>query len=318
MVLNMVKSRMFSAVVLLGCTASAAAQADQQTLRCPNGPGALFGVVAYQCANCSFHLLGDGPMIFVDGVNVHNGKRPSFTFNAEPVVLETMGPTSLMAGDVIVAVNGAPITTRSGADQFSYPTRESVITVRRGNQQLEVNARPMVRVRCLAEAEFAEVTQGRIRIRGAGSLSERTILEWTTAPFVDGVQYRAPRDTLLVTPAGDTVRRNVSTGTHVTTQPRPGRFGFAVGCVGPCTRTRSTDGNEYYKFEYYPTVMAVVENGIAHRAGLRNGDLIIEVDDLSLVHEPGLIRFFQVERRDRVKLTVVRGGRRIAFDLRAR
>jgi type II secretory pathway component PulC len=61
-----------------------------------------------------------------------------------------------------------------------------------------------------------------------------------------------------------------------------------------------------------------VENGIAHRAGLRNGDLIIEVDDLSLVHEPGLIRFFQAERRDNVKLTVVRAGKRISFDLRAR
>src|SRR5262245_4395666 len=87
---------------------------------CPIGPGVAFGIVAYQCANCGFK----------------QDARPIYSFFAEPVVLEVNGKTGVSAGDVVEAVNGKPITTSAGAEQFTYPSAGvSSISVRRGRDR---------------------------------------------------------------------------------------------------------------------------------------------------------------------------------------
>jgi hypothetical protein len=120
-------------VASLGLAGSLAAQGN-----CPNGPGAAFGIVAYQCANCGFKQ--------------ESGHAPSYTFFAEPVVtqvdyrlsaLTSNRPVividgvvqngAIAVGDVIEAIDRRPITTQGGADLFAYPTPgPHSLTVRRG------------------------------------------------------------------------------------------------------------------------------------------------------------------------------------------
>ena len=73
------------------------------------GPGEAYGVIAYQCASCAFKR--------------DKGAAPEFSFNAEPRILATTEWSALRQGDVVEAINGQPITTRAGSDQFTYPSR---------------------------------------------------------------------------------------------------------------------------------------------------------------------------------------------------
>lgn len=112
------------AAIALG-SATLGAQADTAATQCSAGPGALFGVTGYQCANCSFTRDING--------------TARYTFNAEPTVLSTTDGTLVQAGDVIVAVNSQPIVSRLGADQFTYPASgRAVLTVRRGDQRVDL------------------------------------------------------------------------------------------------------------------------------------------------------------------------------------
>src|SRR5262249_16354991 len=72
----------------------------QDTGSCPATPGGAFGITGYQCANC--------------GVSRVKGQRASYSFMTEPVVVDAVPGGKIVAGDVIEAVNGKPITTRAG------------------------------------------------------------------------------------------------------------------------------------------------------------------------------------------------------------
>jgi C-terminal processing protease CtpA/Prc len=93
-----------------------------------SGPGASFGVTSYQCASC--------------GIEQKSGQRMQFIFHAEPLILQTSTRSALRQGDVIEAVNGKPITTREGAELFTYPTGATQIMVRRGGSRTVVGALP--------------------------------------------------------------------------------------------------------------------------------------------------------------------------------
>ncbi|MDQ6830011.1 MAG: PDZ domain-containing protein [Gemmatimonadota bacterium] len=102
--------------------------AAQQSGACNAGPGAAFGVTAYQCASCGFKH--------------EKQSRPEYLFQAEPVLLETTSASLLKPGDIIEAVNEQPITTRAGAEQFTYPRAgESVLSVRRNGQRVRLVVR---------------------------------------------------------------------------------------------------------------------------------------------------------------------------------
>ena len=86
------------------------------------GPGAAFGVASYHCGGCTIQQV--------------NGARPLSRFHTEPVVLETIRGSALRVGDIIVAVNGQPITTDAGAEAFTYPSRgEATLVVRRDGRE---------------------------------------------------------------------------------------------------------------------------------------------------------------------------------------
>jgi hypothetical protein len=130
--------------------------------------GSAFGIGSYRCASCGFANLPDSAHVV-------------YTFGSEPVVVETV-PSSprIRPGDVVVAVNGQPITTRAGADQFAYPPAgEAVLTVRRGGVNIDVEQLIVPQNACprnqssLIRREVSAVDSARTR---AGGLVERGTL----------------------------------------------------------------------------------------------------------------------------------------------
>lgn len=116
------------AALPLAAVLLAAAPAAGQGDTCATGPGAAFGVTAYQCANC--------------GVEQRVGTPTAFQFFAEPVILAVEEGSPLRPGDIVEAVDGKPITTRAGAHAFTYPSRSrSTVTVRRDGARRDLAVR---------------------------------------------------------------------------------------------------------------------------------------------------------------------------------
>jgi hypothetical protein len=155
-------SRVIAGIALLVLAASASAQTR---VNCPRGPGAAFGISAYQCASC--------------GYKHDAGARATYSFFSEPVVLQTFGTSSLGAGDVIESVNGKPITTTGGSDHFTYPLPgENTITVRRGRERVTfrvnvvdpaVACAPTDNTVAHRIASDSSTYSSKLRVRGAAS-----------------------------------------------------------------------------------------------------------------------------------------------------
>jgi hypothetical protein len=253
------------------------------------GPGGALGVTAYQCASCGYRREKD--------------QLAEYTFHAEPIVLQTTAWSQLRAGDVIEAVNGHPITTHAGADHFTYPRAgESVIAVRRAGSRVEVKAVP--RRECSDLSLFDRNRIERVQVlRGTAAVQLYGLQALGGVIVVD---TKKGADTLTKSPV-------VAPSEFVT----GGRYGFAVSCLPSCTRARASDGTEYWKFDGHPPIAGITPRGPAAMAGLRVGDVVTEVDGISILSEAGIRRFQQAERKESLHVTVLRDGKRIGYLLQA-
>ena len=93
-----------------------------------DGPGSAFGVVSYQCGDCT--------------MTQKPGATPTWQFRTEPLVVRTTDGSVLRSGDIVEAVNDAPITTTAGAALFVRPASGTVrITVRRDGHRTTLETR---------------------------------------------------------------------------------------------------------------------------------------------------------------------------------
>jgi hypothetical protein len=312
---------------VIAVAAFAARLGAQQITSCA-GPGAAFGVTAYNCASC--------------GIKQGTDQRTQFVFGAEPIVLEASSSSLLKAGDVIEAVNDAPITTLSGADQFAYPREgTSVLTVRRGNARVRVSA---TATNCDARREVTvgAKSKGPLLIVDGVVVSDLTNVSRDSIESVD-----VQKDGAVTARYGAGAAEGVITIRTKRAQAKPNsspepvivadgvvisgtppdvsgassngrRFGFAIGCIQSCGPAKAADGTEYYKFEGYPSIVALVNGGAAMRAGIRVGDLVTQIDGKSILRDEGALGFFRGNRDDTMRVTVLRDQREVAYLLRSR
>jgi C-terminal processing protease CtpA/Prc len=245
---------------------------SQEAKSC-RGPGAAFGVTAYQCASCEFKR--------------EQNMRPQFGFHAEPIVLQTSPTSALRPGDIIESINGQPITTRAGADQFTYPKAgPSVLKVRRNGSPIDITA-------SRGDCETGE--------------HERSTEPGQSVGLWKGVV--AVIDSTIQVPHVD--------GAGVISADRS-RLGLAVSCTPSCTRAKASDGTTYWKFDAYPPIIGVRDAGPADKAGIRVGDVVVAIDGLSVLEADGALRFLRAEKRESVQLTVLRDGKRVEHTLKLR
>jgi membrane-associated protease RseP (regulator of RpoE activity) len=108
--------------------------------------------------------------------------------------------------------------------------------------------------------------------------------------------------------------------------PRPLLFGFALECVN-CRVTgrggrvsaggggRGTGPLGVWHYDEYPRIAAIVPGSAAQLAGIREGDVLLSVDGLSLLTDEGAQRFGELRLGDTVHLTLDRNGKSIGVDL---
>jgi membrane-associated protease RseP (regulator of RpoE activity) len=312
------------AVIVVSVLVSASS-AEGQVAAC-GGPGAAFGVTSYQCASC--------------GVKQSAGIRTQYEFQAEPIVLEVSPTSALKAGDVIVAVNGDPIMTTAGSDQFTYPKAgPSSITVRRGNSRVQVNATAAA---CEAPPILPAGTNHPVFVVDGVVVPD---LSRIARPDIESVEvlrgalaesmYRTPtgRDVVVVTTKRAAIRLGPLTPSGADMTPliivdgvpvpkeapseeligNAKRFGFAIGCLPSCSRARARDGTEYYRFDRPPPVVALTPGGLAERAGMRVGDAVLKIDGKSILTEEGVLGFFRTDRKNAMHVTVVRGSQELGY-----
>jgi hypothetical protein len=317
---------------IIGLLGSATSIAAQSGFNCQYGPGAAFGIVGYQCANCGFKQEA--------------GRRPSYTFFAEPTVTQVDQPGAFAStsplfvidgvvqntaavGDMIEAVDGHPITTQAGADLFAFPPPGShSLTVRRGRERqvLDFSVPTMCDSRASrfpgapafgafkARADSLRYLGDTVYIRGdsvyrGADASSR--LAATVSGAIDGIRRGSGGGHGRGVPVIGGEAANVysgSGGASISSSPAIGKFGVAVECTPSCTVRRQTNGDIHYKYDGYPRVIEVREHSAADRAGLRIGDLITKVEGRSILAEDALR---DSEQKDQLHMTVRRDGKDI-------
>lgn len=95
--------------------------------------------------------------------------------------------------------------------------------------------------------------------------------------------------------------------------PRPLLFGFALECVRCESRSpRGFPGRgplATWRYDEYPRVVDVSPDGAAARAGIRPGDVLMDIDGVSLLTDSGAQRFSALRAGDTVRLTLSRAGK---------
>lgn len=263
--------------VLLAALLGAAPAAAQRT--CDESAGTL-GIQGMRCEGCTFSMSNDG--------------ITEARFRTEPQILAvTRGFTRgdrLRAGDRIVAINGALITTREGSDRLVG---------------LQANQTVNVRVRRDGRTEELRMVAGsacELHRRIQDSEVELEIMdEADLPPGWAAVEVPAPPPADAPLPPAPAMPAIPA----MPPMPPNGYLGFGIKC-GPCGLR---DGVRFFDANP-PVVTNVVEGGPADEAGLEPDDVILAVDGLDITSDEGGRRFSELEPGDRMELTVRRGDAR--------
>jgi hypothetical protein len=281
---------------LIMSVASAAAVTDE--LDCADGsdPIGYLGITGLECTG-SFSIGGEG-------------KKPSYRFRAEPVVLtiDMDGPASdiLQPGDVIVAIDGMLITTRRAGNHFANPEpgEPMEFTIRRGERELDVRVVPKAICPEDARAKYGEGVPLRIEL---DRLSKRLEELAELMPNVELEDIKLPAIPELMPMILELPELpEIPELPEVDFFPE-GWFGLGIRCDG-CTIRHGDDGHARWEFDNPPEVYSVDADSPADRAGLRRGDVLMRVDGVKLDTKKGGERFSDVAPGESVTWTIERDG----------
>lgn len=275
--------------LLLG---SAGSLLGQDARACPDGstPRGDIGLSGLECENCAIWTLSGG------GVQ-------RWVFNSEPRVksVEDGSPADgrIRPGDAIVAVDGHLITTSEGGRRFAnlVPGRDVSMVVRSGRTERTVKLVP--------EA----------RCSGSAGPWTGAVLFAPDAPSIGVGVARPAQPSAGVPPTADAPPAAPVTGVAVSAVPRPtysllpsGWFGFGIQCTDCRWSVEEETGRSEWEFSAPPEISSIRDGSPAEVAGLRRGDVLLEIDGVALVSDEGGRRFGSVEPGETVELTYRRGG----------
>jgi hypothetical protein len=265
-------------------------------LPCPDGDRVgWLGIDALDC-DCTSDRSGDDAL-------------PLWRFRSEPRIrsVEARGPAhgKLRSGDVIVAVDGEPITSAAGARHFSRPVagRPVELAVRRRGAVTRVHIVPQSL--CADDPRLSDFESPRPLVAPSPPLAVVP-----PAPNPARAPRAAPSPT---TPTAPTPAPDVPTGFD--DLPTRGWLGVGLRCDGcEVERDRRRDVL-VWRFESPPTIYSVDSNSPAYRAGVRRGDVLTHVDNLPIDTVAGGERFGSLRPGDRAHWTIQRRGRAVQLDV---
>ena len=263
---------------------------------CPGGlePRGDVGIASFECSNCTW---------------VTDGTDRTWSFTSEPKVL-AVKPGSpadgkIREGDAIVAVDGYLITTGEGGRRLANlkPGQVVSMVVRSGNRERTVEIVPDSE--CPRRGAYA----------AAPALAAVPDVP-DAAPAVSasvGVAATVPR--AAVAPRPDAAPGSLGVAVSVGPVPRPtytllpsGWFGFGIQCTNCRWSVEDETGKSEWAFSVPPEIRSVQDGSPADAAGLRRGDVLLEIDGESLISRDGGRRFGSIEPGETVRWTYRRGS----------
>jgi S1-C subfamily serine protease len=263
---------------------------------CPDGlpPRGAMGISSFECTNCTMTT---------------DGSERTWDFSSEPIV-QTVTPGSpvygkIRPGDAIVAVDGHLITTGEGGRRFGnmVPGREVSVVVRTGNREKTVAVIPE-----------PECRRGGTHAEAPAVPAVPAVPSTPDAAPAAGVSVGVGVPRAAVAPRADAAP---ATGVAVAAGPVPrptytllpsGWFGFGIQCTNCRWSVEEETGLSEWEFSASPEISSVQDGSPAAAAGLRRGDVLLEIDGEPLVSEKGGQRFGSVEPGQQVTWTYRRGG----------
>ncbi len=252
-------------------TSSAIAQ-DRIARECPvgtQGVGSL-GFSELEC-NCTLRFSATDPA------------RRLYEFRAEPRIggIKKGRPADgkLRDGDVIAAIDGYLITTREGGRRFAQlePGTPVTVTVRRGGRTLDVTLTPDVEC-------------------------ERIDRPAPPAPPKAPAAAAAPAPKA---PAELGLPRALPAPPAPIALPK-GRLGFSIRCSDCVIQRSKPTGAVVWTFREHPIIERIELGSPAHEEGMRGGDILTHINDVSLTTDEGGRLFGAVEPGDTVHVRYVR------------
>ncbi|UCC72605.1 MAG: PDZ domain-containing protein [Gemmatimonadota bacterium] len=299
-----------AATVCVGLLAGLAADAAPQDVvprpaavpraqACPAGQverGDL-GISGLEC-NCSFYIGEGGERVWL--------------FRSEPVILGVreggVADGKLREGDAINAIDGILITTGEAGRRYANvePGERVTLTVRRGERLALIRIEAGTQCERTVEApdawhvlvEPVEVVVAPEPAIAVEVEPEAIVeLEPAVAVAVEPAELVEAEPLVLVAPHVYVVTRPVFPG---------GWFGFGISCN--CSVHRGESGKPpVWRFKELPEVFSVEPGSPADRGGLQRGDVLVEIDGVSLTDDEGGRRF-----------GAVRPGQTVTFKYRRR
>lgn len=232
-------------------------------------------------------------------------------FQAEPKILKVdpEGPAAgiLKQGDVIVAIDGVPITTRKAGQRFGnlVPDEPVELSVRREGRVIATVITP--RAVCPEDhpMDIASLAKGGVDTELA-NLSEA--LESLSRLSEMGIEVPELPEfpDLAVLPEMP----------KFDFRPRAW-FGMQISC-GECTvKMSKEDHSLQWLFDNPPEIETVEPGGPAAEAGLEPGDVLTHVDGVKLDTKKGGELFSSIEPGDTVEWKARRGGNELTVRMKA-
>jgi len=230
--------------------------------------------------------------------------RKVWRFFEEPRVseIDPAGPSMgrLKEGDALVAIDGALITTSEAGRKIGAldPDRTVKLTVRRDGRTVDVRVRP--RSRCPDEnlADMYQALQDRAvrtprppRVPSAPSTPqapEAPQPEWTT-PY--------PPNPPVAPMAPERISRRLAM--------TRGWFGIGLNCDCQWVAVNDT---MVFRANEYPTIYLVEPGSPADKGGLQRGDMLTEINGVSLLSDQGGHLFGSIKPGQAIKWTLQREG----------
>lgn len=283
--------------LLLAFSGQLEGQTGVSAQACPDGlpPRGAMGISSFECTNCTMTT---------------DGSERTWDFSSEPIV-RAVTPGSpadgkIREGDAIVAVDGHLITTGEGGRRLGnmMPGQAVSVVVRSGNREKTVVVIP--EPECRRGGTHAEAPAV------AASPPKPGVPAAEAAPSA-GVAVGVGVPRAAVAPRAEAY----ATGVAVSAGPVPrptytllpsGWFGFGIQCTNCRWSVEEETGLSEWEFSAPPEISSIQAGSPAEAAGLRRGDVLLEIDGEPLVSEKGGQRFGSVEPGQQVRWTYRRGG----------